>query len=184
MAIPVDVLFISSSYLKRVTPLSGAIDEEWIAPAITLAQDKYVQAYLGTRLYDKLRSLISSGPVAEPYATLLDVYVVKITAWWTMVELLPNLYAQIDNGGLILRSAPNAVSAGSVDMTREVERARRNAQFYTHTMYLYLSNNSSSFPEYSRATGDQLRAEPGRFTQNGYSITNSRPFEYWRRFLA
>jgi len=184
MAIPTDVLFISSTYLKRVTPLSGAIDDEWIAPAITLAQDKYVQMYLGTKLYDKLRSEISGGSVAEPYATLLDTHVVKVTAWWTMVELLPNLYAQIDNGGLILRSATNALSAGSVDMTREVERARRNAQFYTHTMYRYLTDNTTLFPEYGSNSGAQLHPEAGRFTQNGYSITHRQPHQDWRRFFA
>tara|TARA_R110001632_G_scaffold6260_8_gene25411 strand:+ start:1580 stop:2128 length:549 start_codon:yes stop_codon:yes gene_type:complete len=180
MALTPEVLFINPDYFKRVTQLSGTIDESWFVPSIILAQDKYVQIYLGTALYEKLKAEVSQvgGPV-DPYLTLLDTYVRKVTAWWSMVELIPNLYVQIDNGGLVIRTSENTAAITPNDLNRQVEMARNSAQFYSKQMYRYLCDNSATFPEYSSNSGSQITPEPVLYNQNGYSITRGKVTPYW-----
>jgi len=43
-----EVLFVNPNYLKRVTQLNGAVDENYISQAVILAQDKNVQPSQGT----------------------------------------------------------------------------------------------------------------------------------------
>ena len=76
-----EVLFVNPNYLKRVTQLNGAVDENYISQAVILAQDKNVQIYLGSDLYDALRTKISGGTLAGNYLTLVESYVRKATAW-------------------------------------------------------------------------------------------------------
>lgn len=179
-----EVLFINPNYLKQNTQLNGAIDEAYIAPAIIIAQDTYVQVYLGTNLYDKLKADITAGTIAGAYKTLMDNYVRKVTSWWTMVELLPNLHVQIDNGGLVIRQGENTSAVSSSDLSREVERCRKNAMFYTRQMYRYLCNNNADFPEYNTSNPTDIVPEAATYTQNGYTITGRVPFERWREFYG
>ena len=99
MALTAEVLFVNPDYMKRLTQLNGGVEDAVMVPAIILAQDKYIQQYLGTDLLEKLKSDISGSGVTGDYETLLDDYVRKATVWWSMVEMLPNLYVKLDNGG-------------------------------------------------------------------------------------
>ena len=100
MALTAEVLFINPDYAKRLTSLNGSVQDDMITAATIIAQDKYLQTYLGTTLFNKLKTDISTSSIAGIYTTILDSYVRKATVWWTMVELLPSLYVRIDNGGL------------------------------------------------------------------------------------
>jgi len=185
MALTAEVLFINPDYFKRVTQLSGSIDESWFVPPIILAQDKYLQVYLGTQLFEKLKTEVSQtgGPTGN-YATLLDTYVRKVTAWWSMVELIPSLYVQMDNGGLVIRTAENTQAITPNDLNRQIEGARNSAQFYSKQMYRYLCDNESLFPEYSANTGSDIQPESALYTQNGYTITGTYPSKNWREFIG
>ena len=179
-----EVLFVNTAYMKRITQLSGAVDDSYIAPAILLGQDKYTQVYLGTKLFNKLKDDIRTGSLTGDYVTLMDDHVRKVTCWWAMVELIPNLYVQLSNGGLVIRTAENTAAINSDDLRREVERARNNAQFYTHQMYRYLTYNAAKYPEYTRSDASEIPAEHARYTQNGYSITGMVPYEKWREYIG
>ena len=139
----------------------------YLVPSIILAQDKYIQLYLGTDLLEKLKSDIAAGTVAGDYATLLDSYVRKATLWWTMVDLMPSLYVKIDNGGLVIRTSEDTSTISPGDLHRETERARTNAQFYTFRLYRYLCNNSSLFPEYASNTGADMYRSPQTIIKAG-----------------
>lgn len=184
MALTAEVLFVNADYLKRMTQLNGAVDEDWFLPAVVVAQDKWIQAYLGSKLYNKLRDDIRSGTLAGDYVTLMDSYVRKATTWWTMVELIPNLYVQLANGGLVIRTQENTAAISPSDLKREVERARDNAKFYTRRMYEYLCNNTTLFPEYTTSDAGEMCPIPATYTQNGYSITGDYRIERWRQFIG
>ena len=175
MGLTKEVLFINTDYLKHLTTLSGAVNDDYIVSSVILSQDKYIQAFLGTDLYEKIKAQIVSTPVT-PYVELLDDHIRKCTAWWTMVELIPNLYVQLDNGGLVIRSADNTTQISQDDLHREIERARQNAQFYTSRMIAYLCANNALFPEYSSNTGADMTPETSVYYQNGMSVSlgNSR----------
>lgn len=171
MALTSEILFVNPDYLKRLTQLNGAVEEAQIVPSLILAQDKYLQQYLGTDLLEKLQTDVSGATLSGAYQTLLDDYVRKVVVWWTMVELLPNLYVQLDNGGLVIRTAENTAAIGADDLHRQVENSRQNAQFYTTRMVEYLSANINSFPEYSSNGPADMQPERNAYFQNGLSIS-------------
>ena len=103
MALTAEVLFVNPDYIKRLTQVNGGVEDSVMVPAIILAQDKHLQNYLGTDLLEKLKSDIAGAGPTGDYATLLDDYVRKATVWWSMVEMIPNLYVKLDNGGLVIR---------------------------------------------------------------------------------
>jgi len=175
MALTAEVLFVNPDYIKRITNINGSLEDAYLVPSIILAQDKYLQLYLGTDLLNKLKSDVSGGTLAGDYATLMDSYVRKACLWWTMVELIPSLYVKMDNGSLVIRTSEDTTSISQADLHREVERARQNAQFYTFRLYDYLCNNSSLFPEYTSNTGADMLPQPADYYQSGMSISgNSR----------
>lgn len=157
--------------MKRLTQLNGAVEDAVMIPAIILAQDKYLQQYLGTDLLNKLKADIQTDSVTGVYATLLDSYVRKATVWWSMVELVPNLYVKLDNGGLVVRVSDDTTSISPDDLHREIENARQNAQFYTTRLVEYLCANISSFPEYTSNTGADMLPERTAYFQNGMTIS-------------
>lgn len=171
MALTAEVLFVNTEYMKRLTMLNGSVDDDLIVPAIVLAQDKYMQNYLGTDLLNKLKADVAT--LTGVYETLMDDYVRKATCWWSMVELIPNLYVRMDNGGLILRSPENTAPITEADLHREVERARQNAQFYTQRMVQYLCSNAPSFPEYVSNTHPDMSPERIVYNQNGLTVSHA-----------
>lgn len=171
MALTAEVLFVNPDYMKRLTQLNGSVEDRVMAPAIILAQDKYLQQYLGTDLLNKLKADVSAGTVAGNYATLLDNYVRKATVWWAMLELIPNLYVKLDNGGLVIRTSDDTSPISDSDLHREIENARQNAQFYTTRMVEYLCQNSSLFPEYNSNQSPDMAPDKMVYYQNGLTIS-------------
>jgi len=166
-----EVLFISPNYLKRTTMLNGGVDENYISQAVLIAQDKTLQLYLGSDLYDALRTKIAGNTLAGAYQTLVETYARKALAWWTMVELLPTLHVKIDNGGLVIRSSDNTSAITPDDLHREIERCRQNANFYTAQMHKYLCHNTASIPEYTTNLQNRICAQPFVYYQSGLTFS-------------
>jgi hypothetical protein len=155
MAIAPEILFINEEFLKKYTQLNEAVDTNLIRPAIYLAQDKYITLWLGTNLSNKIKDDISSGTLAGVYLTLLNEYIVKPTAWWTMVELYPMLMYKHDNGNLVTRQSENTTAITQSELSSLRDMARENANYYTQMLVDYLCANSGSFPEYSTNTSPE-----------------------------
>ena len=171
MALTAEVLFVNPDYMKRMTQLNGGVEDAVMVPAIILAQDKHIQQYLGTDLLNILKSKIESDDLTGNYEALVDGYVRKATVWWSMVELLPNLYVKLDNGGLVIRTSDSTAPISQADLHREIENARQNAQFYTARMVDYLCQNSSLFPEYNSNQSPDMAPDKTVYYQNGMTIS-------------
>ena len=152
MPIPSEILFINKEYLTKYTQLNEAVDTNLIRPAIYLSQDKYIQLWLGTDLMNKIKSDIQNNTIAGNYATLLNNYIVKPTAWWTMVELYPSLVYKLDNGNVVSRQSEDTTPVTKGELDSLVDKARDNATFYTQRLVDYLCDNNSLFPEYTSNT--------------------------------
>lgn len=184
MAIAPEILFINEEFLKKYTQLNEAVDTNLIRPAIYLAQDKYITLWLGTNLSNKIKDDISNNTLAGVYETLLNEYIVKPTAWWTMVELYPMLMYKHDNGNLVTRQSENttAITQGELSSLRDM--ARENANYYTQMLVDYLCANSGSFPEYSTNTSPEktpLRVV-NRQSQIAFSRSANDSANPWYRF--
>ena len=142
------VYFINQSYLNRFSWLNGSTDEDYIKPAIRLAQLKRVRFYLGKCLYDKLESLVENQDAEDAtsindesnakYKTLLDTYVMDVTMYWTLVELYPYLVSKIDNANIQKRVAQNTETLTRDELADMVGNEKSNAQHFTDQMIKYL----------------------------------------------
>ena len=54
-------LFITVIDLKRKSIIDGNLDADKVIQFIEVAQDTHIQNYLGTDLYNKLQTLITTG---------------------------------------------------------------------------------------------------------------------------
>ena len=150
-----EVLFISDVYIKKYTQVNGAVDSNLLYPAVYLAQDKYLQPWLGTALYEKLKTDIASNTLTGAYQTLVDDYCRKVVLWWTMVEAMPSLTYKLDNGTYVQRTSEDAQPMNDGVMKDMILRFRNNAEYYTGLLFDYLCAHSAVFPEYSTNTWPQ-----------------------------
>lgn len=144
-----EILFISDVYIKKYTQVNGAVDSNLLYPSVYLAQDKYLQPWLGTVLYEKLKTDIAGGTLSGNYETLVQDYCQKVVLWWTMVEALPSLVYKLDNGTFVQRTSEDSSPISDATMKDTIVRYRSNAEYYTGLLYDYLCANSALFPEYS-----------------------------------
>ena len=143
------ILFLSPQFIANNTTLNDQVEQNLLKSPIQVAQDKYAENYLGTRLYKKLLSDIEDDDLSGNYLTLFDDYVVHMILWWTMVEAYPYLYVKHDNGTLAVRTGDNFSPVTEEQYQMLINTARNNAQMYTERMIRYLCDNSSLFLEYT-----------------------------------
>jgi hypothetical protein len=163
-----EVLFISDVYVKKYTNINGAVDPNLLYPAIYLAQDKYLSAYLGTSLYTRLKDDILNDTLTGNYQILVDDYARRVVLWWTMVEAYPTLTYKVDNGTLVQRTSEDSSPVSDVVFKDMLTRAKANAEYYTAVMVDYLCANSSLFPEYSNNVFPQRPPLQLRKGRNAY----------------
>jgi len=173
MAIPQEILLINEELLKKYTPLTDAVDPNLIRPCIYVAQDMYLQNFLGTNLTNKLKDDVANNTLANQYETLLNDYVIKLLIWWVMVELYPSLLYKHDNGNLVSRQSEDTTPVTKGEMESLKEKARENARFYTNRMVNYLRFNSSLFPEYTNNTNDNIFPDRNPYGKSSFLISDS-----------
>ncbi len=173
MAIPQEILLINEELLKKYTPLTDAVDPNIIRPCIYVAQDMYLQNFLGTNLTNKLKDDVANNTLADQYATLLNDYVIKLLIWWVMVELYPSLLYKHDNGNLVSRQSEDTTPVTKGEMESLKEKARENARFYTKRMVDYLRFNTNLFPEYTNNTDNNIFPDMNPYGKSNFLVSDS-----------
>ena len=173
MAIPQEILLINEELLKKYTPLTDAVDPNLIRPCIYVAQDMYLQNFLGTNLINKIKDDVANETLTGDYEILLNDYILKLLIWWTMVELYPSLLYKHDNGNLVSRQSEDTTPVTKGEMESLKEKARENARFYTNRMVNYLRFNSSLFPEYTNNTNDNISPDRNPYGKSSFLISDS-----------
>lgn len=148
-AIPVEVALINVDYIKKFTNVNGSVDDNILKPCITLAQDKWVQPYLGDDLMAKIKTDVAAGNITGNYLTLYQNYVMRCVCWWTLVEAMPSLMYKIDNGTIVQRTSEDTQPISDEVSKDMINKLQGNARYYTQRLVEYLCANSSLFPEYS-----------------------------------
>ena len=96
------VLFISENRLKEATAINGNVDADYLLPYVRVAQKKYMETKLGTKLFNKLKDLITAGTVGdvgnENYKILLNDYIADPLVHWGFFECIPFLRYKVQNG--------------------------------------------------------------------------------------
>lgn len=173
MAIPSEVLLINYEYFKKITQINGSVDDNFVRVGIVLAQDKYVQAYTGQNLMDKIKTDIDS--LSGAYLTLYNNYLVKVVAWWTMVEMVPKLTYKYNNGTLGQYQSEDFNAISDEAMKDEIQRVKSNAEYYTQLMIEYLCDNMSSLPEYATSVTGKRPPRRSPYIGTSFMFSDSYP---------
>jgi len=120
------VLFISRNDLVKNTIIDGNVQADKLMHFIEIAQTIHIQNYLGTDLYNKIKTMIDDGSITGTiYETLLVDHVQPMLVHYAMVDFLPFAAYQIKQGGIFKHVSENAetVDKNEVDYLVEKERS-------------------------------------------------------------
>ena len=153
-----NIIFISTQYIKDNTTINGNVDEDILKPIIIQSQDKYIEPILGTDLYNKLKTDIGAGTITGVYKTLLDEYVQKTLAHWSLYEALPFLNYKLTNKSVLTKDSENSTATGLEEIKYLRQGIRDTAEYFSQRVTNYLIANQSSFTEYnSNSDLDDIR---------------------------
>lgn len=167
------VLFISEEKLKDSTAINLNVDTDLLLPYVRQAQKLYVETKLGTELYDKLKTLITNGTIGnvgnEAYKTLLDDYVGDMLPNWAFYHAVPFLRFKIENGNIYSKTSETGTALSETEAQHLREEVRNTAEYYTERLIDYITNNTSSFPEYNTNSGSDVNPDQNAY-YNGMNL--------------
>ena len=139
---------ITESWFKDNTPVNLNVEPKLLNMGILDAQILHLQNLLGSKLYNKIITLIQSGSISTPYKELLDNYILDVVKYYTLVEILPYISYKIMNKSVTQQNSDNSTPITTEDLKFYQETFRNKAQFYGQRLADHLLNNSSLYPEY------------------------------------
>ena len=167
------VLFISEEKLKDSTAINLNVDVNLLLPYVRQAQKLYVETKLGTDLNQKLKDLIVAGTIGnvgnEAYKTLLDDYIGDMLPNWAFYHAIPFLRFKIENGNIYSKTSETGTALSTEEAQHLREEVRNTAEYYTERLIEYITNNLSSFPEYSTNTGADVNPDQNAY-YNGMNL--------------
>jgi hypothetical protein len=150
------VLFISENKIKDSTAIGGNVDMEFMLPYIKVAQKKYIETKLGTDLFEALQTKITASSLTGAYQTLVDDYIQDALVHFAFYECLPFLRFKVSNGNIYSKSSETGTALSQDEAQHLREEVRNTAEFYVQRLIDYITNNTSSFPEYSTSSGADI----------------------------
>jgi len=144
-----EALLVTRKDIVKFTALDGNIDTDKFIQYVKIAQDKHIENYLGTDLFEVIQTKIVGSTLTGDYLTLVNDWVKPCLIHWAMVEYLPFAAYTIANKGIFKHSSENAENASREEVDYLLEKERNTAQYYTDRLIEHLSFNAGSkYPEY------------------------------------
>jgi len=167
------VLFISEAKLKDSTAINLNVSTDLLLPYVLQAQKLYVETKLGTTLYKKLESLITAGTIGnvgnEAYKTLVDDYIGDMLPNWAFYHAIPFLRFKIENGNIYSKTSETGTALSTEEAQHLREEVRNTAEYYTERLIDYVTNNTTSFPEYNTNSGADVNPDQNAY-YNGINL--------------
>jgi hypothetical protein len=164
------ILFISEEKLKDETTIGLSVSPELLLPYIKKAQKLYVETKLGTNLTDKIKDLIVAGTVNnagnEAYATLLNDYIGEMLPGFALYMAIPFLRFKIEDGNIYSKTSETGTSLSTEEAQHLRSEVLNTSEYYMERMIEYITNNTSSFPEYSTNSGADVSPDRNSFYSN------------------
>ena len=157
------VLFISENKLKESTAINMNVDVDILLPYVRQAQKLYVEPKLGTDLYKKLEADITAGTLTGAYKTLVDEYIGDMLPNWAFYHAIPFLRFKVENGNIYAKSSENGSALTTEEAQHLREEIRNTSEYYTERLIEHLTNNISSFPEYSTNSGEDISPDKNAY---------------------
>ena len=160
-------LLISTEDVKKFTIVNGNLDADDFIEYIKISQDITIQNYLGSKLYQKLQTLILNNDINQAgfvnYKTLLTVYVKPMLIHWAMVYYLPFAAYTLSNKGLFKHSSENATNVDKAEVDFLVEKERDIAESYTQRFIDFMCYNMNTYPEYNNNNNEDVNPDTNNF---------------------
>ena len=164
-------LMISRKDIVKFTSLNGNIDTDKFIQYILIAQETHIQNYLGSKLYDKIKSDIEGSSLAGDYLTLVNTYIKPMLCHWALVEFLPYAAYTISNKGIFKHNSENAINADKNEVDFLIEKERNIAQYYTDRFIDFMSFEASSkYPEYFTNNNDDVFPDKNSYGFSGWVL--------------
>jgi len=167
------VLFVSEAKLKDSTAINLNVDVDLLLPYVRQAQKLYVETKLGTDLTQKLKDLITAGTIGnvgnEAYKTLVDDYIGDMLPNWAFYHAIPFLRFKIENGNIYSKTSETGNSLSTEEAQHLREEVRNTAEYYTERLIDYVTNNTTSFPEYNTNSGADVNPDQNAY-YNGMNL--------------
>lgn len=153
-------LFITTDDLRRKSIIGGAVDADKFVQFIEVAQDIHIQNYLGTKLYNKISTLIINDTIDDAgnavYKTLLNDYLTPMLIWFAQSDYYMFASYQVSNGGVFRHRSESSETPSMQEIKSLVDSSRDKAEFYVRRFLDYMDNNSNSYPEYNDVNEDGM----------------------------
>ena len=167
------VLFISEAKLKDSTAINLNVSTDLLLPYVRQAQKLYVETKLGTDLTQKLKDLITAGTIGnvgnEAYKTLVDDYIGDMLPNWAFYHAIPFLRFKIENGNIYSKTSETGNALSTEEAQHLREEVRNTAEYYTERLIDYVTNNTTSFPEYNTNSGSDVNPDQNAY-YNGMNL--------------
>ena len=132
-------LFITTDDLRRKSIIGGAVDADKFIQFIEVAQDIHIQNYLGTKLYDKISSLIVNDTIDDAgnadYKTLLNDYLTPMLIWFAQSDYYMFASYQVSNGGVFRHRSESSETPSMQEIKSLVDSSRDKAEFYVRRFF-------------------------------------------------
>lgn len=169
-----EVLLINRDDIMRISALKGNLDEDKILPHIKTAQDIHIQPVIGTKLLEKLKTLVEANELDaagnENYKELVYVYLTPTEVFYTLWDAMPFLQYEIANGGVFQHLSENSNPPSDETVQMLVQKFKDKAEFYGLRMTEYLCDNQSDFPELNDSTTGSEMNPQGQDAFHGWVV--------------
>ena len=163
------VLFISEAKLKDSTAINLNVSIDLLLPYVLQAQRIHILPKLGTTLYEKLETEITAGTLAGAYKTLVDDFIGDCLPSWAFHMCIPYLRFKVENGNIYSKTSETGTALSTEEAQHLRDEVRNTAEYYTERMIDYVTNNLSSFPEYSTNSGADVSPDRNAY-YNGMNL--------------
>lgn len=156
-------VFIGTQYLRDNSIINDNVDEKVLGPLIRLAQDKYIQAIVGSNLYNALILQVIAGSVTGDYKILLEEYIMPTLIQYAVYESIPYLNFKFRNKSISKQTSDTSVPVELAELSYMRENVQSTAQFYAERMSVYLRLNSTLYPEFMAGLEDMAPTRQNYF---------------------
>ena len=146
-----DTLLISATQIRSYTPVKGALDDDYLEPAILVAQDLDLAYVLGFNLTEKLKDLEEAGTLltTPPYTFLFTQFVRPYMRFAALVVALDSIRVDLNNQGTIEKNSQQGSSVTNSEYEAVKVGHMRTADGYKKLLHDHLCRFSSLYPEFS-----------------------------------
>ena len=160
------VLLVSEQRMKQWTSLDNNIRIDVLTPSILNAQSVYSQQSLGTRFYNRLKSVIVNNDLTTNENNFLRDYVGPALMQYSLYLVLPSLKYKLVEKGIVSGTSEETAASTLEDMKYLRQNAMNLAQFYDERLREFLQDNPGMFPEYTNPGTDGMQPDRGEAYQN------------------